>query len=232
MNDPILIVEDESAIAETIAYALAKEGFAPARTTLGEEALTRLAGEPFRLVILDVGLPDISGFEVLRRLQTFSAVPVVFLTARNEEVDRIVGLEIGADDYMAKPFSPRELVARVRGILRRVDGCMAHREPGTPPAQNPRFRVDDASRRIWYGGTLLDLTRYEHLLLKTLLAHPGQVFTRAQLMERVWAGAEESSDRTVDTHVKTLRAKLRAAHPEADPIETHRGVGYSIGDPA
>lgn len=227
MSGPILIVEDEGAIADTIAYALTKEGFAPVRVGLGEEALARLAQEAFRLVILDVGLPDISGFEVLRRLRTFSGIPVVFLTARNEEVDRIVGLEIGADDYMAKPFSPRELVARVRGILRRVDGSMERRDPDAP-----RFRVDEASRRIWYGGSLLDLTRYEFLLLNTFLAHPGQVLTRGQLMERVWAGAEESSDRTVDTHVKTLRAKLRAVRPEEDPIQTHRGFGYSLGKPA
>ncbi len=224
MTGTILIVEDEIAIADTIAYALSTEGFSIRRTGLGEEALVWLRQDSFRLAILDVGLPDLSGFEVLRRLRTFSDVPVIFLTARTEEVDRIVGLEIGADDYVPKPFSPRELVARVRGILRRADGSMDRRGN-----EGPRFRVEEASRRIWYGGARLDLTRYEYLLLKTLLAHPERVFTRAQLMELVWAGAEDSADRTVDTHVKTLRAKLRAILPEADPIQTHRGAGYSLG---
>jgi len=218
MPAEILIVEDEAAIADTIAYALSTEGFAPRRCERGEEALVLLRGGDIRLVILDVGLPDLSGFEVLRRLRTFSEVPVLFLTARSGEVDRVVGLELGADDYVAKPFSPRELVARVRSILRR-----------TAQRTSPLFQVEEASHRIRFKGQSLDLTRYEFLLLKTLLAHPERVFTRAELMEGVWAGAEESADRTVDTHVKTLRAKLRLVDAEADPIQTHRGLGYSIG---
>ena len=221
MPGDVLIVEDEAAIADTIAYALETEGFRARRCVLGGEALALLRSEAFRFVILDVGLPDLSGFEVLRRLRTFSEVPVIFLTARSGEVDRVVGLEIGADDYVSKPFSPRELVARVRGILRRTE-----KETAAPA---PRFEVDDTQRRIRFQGQMLDLTRYEYLLLRTLLAHPDRVFARGELMERVWAGAEESSDRTVDTHVKTLRAKLRALDPESDPIQTHRGQGYSIG---
>lgn len=221
MAGDILIIEDESAIADTIAYALKTEGFTPHRSGLGGEALERLRRESFRLAILDVGLPDLSGFEVCRRLRTFSAIPVIFLTARSEEVDRIVGLEIGGDDYMAKPFSPRELVARVRVILRRMERVEA--EPSTT-----WFELDEARHRIRFCGQGLDLTRYEYLLLKCLMAAPEHVFTRLQLMEQVWAGAEESGDRTVDTHVKTLRAKLRQANPELDPIQTHRGLGYSL----
>jgi two-component system catabolic regulation response regulator CreB len=136
-------------------------------------------------------------------------------------VDRVVGLEIGGDDYVLKPFSPRELVARVRVILRRLEP----RKAGAPPV----FALDEARRIVTFCGTPLDLTRYEYLLLKTLLAHPERVFTRAQLMEQVWSAAEESTERTVDAHVKTLRAKLRAVDPAADPILTHRGVGYSLG---
>jgi len=227
MSIEILIVEDESAIADTIAYALKTEGYTPRHCTLGEEALAILRDGGIRFVILDVGLPDLSGFEVLRRLRTFSDIPVLFLTARSGEVDRVVGLEIGADDYVAKPFSPRELVARVRSILRRTEGRSVE---GRSAALNPEaFEVEEASRRIRFRGQILDLTRYEFLLLKTLLAHRERVFTRAELMERVWAGAEESADRTVDTHIKTLRAKLRAIDAEADPIQTHRGLGYSIG---
>jgi len=221
MSGVILIVEDESAIADTITYALRTEGYEARHCTLGEEALRVLREESVRFVILDVGLPDLSGFEVLRRLRTFSDVPVLFLTARSDEVDRVVGLEIGADDYVAKPFSPRELVARVRSILRRVEG--------RGDASTPVFEVEEASHRVRFKGQPLDLTRYEFLLLKTLLAHQDRVFTRAELMERVWAGAEESADRTVDTHVKTVRAKLRAVDPDSDPIQTHRGLGYSIG---
>lgn len=220
MAGDILIVEDEPAIADAIAYALKTEGFTPRHVLTGGEALAVVAAGEVRLVVLDVGLPDLSGFEVCRRIRATSEVPVLFLTARSEEVDRVLGLEIGGDDYVAKPFSPRELVARVRVILRRLE-----RREG-PSLRG--FEHDAPGRRIRYGGIPLDLTRYEYLLLRTLLAQPERIFTRTQLMEQVWAGAEESSDRTVDTHVKTLRAKLRAVDPEADPIQTHRGVGYSL----
>lgn len=219
----ILIVEDEAAIADAISYALRTDGFLPRQCDLGTEALELLRTGTFQLVILDVGLPDLSGFEVLRRLRTFSDVPVIVLSARSEEVDRVLGLEIGADDYVPKPFSPRELVARVRVILRRLT-------PREPSATSP-FAVDEASHRIRFCGKPLDLTRYEYLLLKTLLAQPERIFSRAQLMEQVWAGAEDSADRTVDTHVKTLRVKLRGIDAEQDPIQTHRGQGYSLGRP-
>jgi len=220
MPGDILIVEDESAIADTIAYALKTEGFTPHWCELAGEALERLRRESFRLAILDVGLPDLSGFEVCRRLRTFSEIPVIFLTARSEEVDRIVGLEIGGDDYLAKPFSPRELVARVRVILRRTERCEAQSNTG--------ISVDEARHRIQFCGRDLELTRYEYALLKFLATSPERVFTRTQLMEAVWASAEESGDRTVDTHIKTLRAKLRAVNTELDPIQTHRGLGYSL----
>lgn len=219
MSGGILIVEDERAIADTLVYALSTEGFTPRACERGEEALGLLRTGDYRLAILDVGLPDLSGFEVLRRLRTFSDVPVVLLTARTEEVDRLVGLEIGADDYVAKPFSPREVVARVRVILRRAE---------RPEPRGRAFELDEAGHRIRYFGTTLDLTRYEYLLLRVLLSQPGRIFTRGQLMERVWSAAEESTERTVDTHVKTLRAKLRAVNGGADPIQTHRGMGYSL----
>ncbi|HEX7643401.1 MAG TPA: two-component system response regulator CreB [Burkholderiaceae bacterium] len=226
MAKPILIVEDEPAIADGIAYALRTEGFAPKHVTLGESALAALRGEPFELAILDVGLPDVSGFEVCRRLRRFSEVPVIFLTARNDEIDRVVGLEIGADDYVTKPFSPRELVARVRVILRRLEKAAGN---GTAGAKTPAaFDLRSKEARIAYRGILLDLTRYEYLLLKTLLEHPGHVLSRAQLMDRVWQDAEDTLERTVDAHIKSLRAKLRAIDAAADPIQTHRGMGYSI----
>ena len=218
MPGRILIVEDERAIADTLIYALRTEGFEPVWCDLGGKALEAVRMEEWALVILDVGLPDISGFEVCRVLRTFSEVPILFLTARDNEVDRIVGLEIGADDYVTKPFSPREVAARVRTILRRTRS--------SPVKMG--FQTDIATRRITYGGHLLDLTRFEYDLLRTLLAHPGRIYTRVELMESVWACSEETQDRTVDTHIKTLRAKIRTVAPEADPIQTHRAVGYSV----
>jgi two-component system catabolic regulation response regulator CreB len=223
----ILIVEDEQAIADSIAFALAREGFTPRHVTLGEQALAVVreggrASAP-ALVILDVGLPDISGLDVCRRLRQCSEVPVIFLTARSDEIDRIVGLEIGADDYVTKPFSPRELVARVRVILRRSGAGSP-----APAARATRFELRAAEARILFAGQPLDLTRYEYLLLKTLVEHPGHVLSRAQLMDRVWSDAPDTLDRTVDAHVKSLRAKLRAIDSDAEPIQTHRGMGYSL----
>jgi two-component system catabolic regulation response regulator CreB len=223
----ILIAEDETAIADSIAYALRTDGFDHRHVTLGGDVLDAVRREPARyaLLVLDVGLPDLNGFEVCRQLRQFSDLPVIFLTARSDEIDRIVGLEIGADDYQTKPFSPRELVARIRVVLRRLA-----RGTGGAPASalaGPfELRADEA--RILYRGALLDLTRYEYLLLKTLLEHPGHVLSRAQLMDRVWRDAPDTLDRTVDAHIKSLRAKLRAIDPVADPIQTHRGLGYSL----
>ena len=216
----ILLAEDEPAIADTVLYALRAEGFTAEHVLLGGSVLPRLKQGGIDLVILDVGLPDRSGFEICRELRTTSAVPVVFLTARNDEIDRVLGLELGADDYMAKPFSPRELVARVRARLRRHEGGETQRRG--------RFEVDAAAHRIRYAGHWLDMTRYEHALLHELLRRPGAILSRAQLLDRAWEDALESGERTVDTHVKTLRAKLRALDPERDPIRTHRGLGYSI----
>jgi len=237
MSKTVLIVEDEQAIADSIAYALRTDGFAPRHVTLGEQALAVLRSEAApQLVVLDIGLPDMSGLEVCRRLRQFSEVPVIFLTARSDEIDRIVGLEIGADDYVTKPFSPRELVARIRVILRRAGAAPALRETGmmsadvvTATAPAPaRFELRALEAKVLFHGQPLDLTRYEYLLLKTLLEHPGHVLSRAQLMARVWSAAPDTLDRTVDAHVKSLRAKLRAIDAQADPIHTHRGLGYSL----
>ena len=218
----ILVVEDEQAIAESIAYALQTEGFEPVHVVLGTDAVEQVQRAAPELVILDVGLPDLSGFEVCRRLRQFSDVPVIFLTARSDEIDRVVGLEIGADDYVTKPFSPRELVARVRVVLRRLGGRQL-------PGAAPRFDLRAEQARILYRGQALDLTRYEYLLLKVLVEHPGHVMSRAQLMDRVWRDAPDTLERTVDAHVKSLRAKLRLIDPADDPIQTHRGMGYSLG---
>jgi len=222
----ILVVEDEPAIADAVLYALRSEGYAVEHCALGRQALARQREAPADLVLLDVGLPDVDGFEVCRSLRGFSAVPVVFLTARNDEIDRVLGLELGADDYVAKPFSPRELVARVRARLRRH--VPAEADPETGWRRHGDFAIDREGCRIRYRDRLLPLTRYEYHLLAALLQRPGAILSRAQLMDRAWDAEADSADRTVDTHVKTLRAKLRAAGATADPIRTHRGLGYAL----
>jgi two-component system catabolic regulation response regulator CreB len=237
MRPKVLIVEDESGIADTLQYALRTEGFEPAWCATGEEALAHIATDLPALVILDVGLPDTSGFEVFKRIRETSDLPVVFLTARSDEIDRVVGLELGADDYIAKPFSPRELVARVRGILRRSarPAGVAVASADKPAAAGvaaapPPLAVDEGRMQIRYYGRALELSRYEFHLLKTLAARPGHVFSRDALLERVWGNDTESMDRTVDAHVKTLRAKMKAVAPNDEPIRTHRGSGYALAE--
>ncbi|WP_295639751.1 two-component system response regulator CreB [uncultured Methylibium sp.] len=231
----ILIVEDEPGIADTLSYALRTEGFDPLCCATGEAALQQVAQQLPALVILDVGLPDINGFELFKRLRERADVPVVFLTARSDEIDRVVGLELGADDYVAKPFSPRELVARVRTVLRRTARGAAAPAPATPAVPVPApavlpVEVDDGRRRIRYYGHALDLSRYEYGLLRTLAARPGHVYSRDALLRLVWDDATESFDRTVDAHVKTLRAKLKAVAPTLEAIVTHRGAGYALAE--
>ncbi|MFO1352660.1 MAG: two-component system response regulator CreB, partial [Gammaproteobacteria bacterium] len=182
--------------------------------------------QPLALIVLDVGLPDTQGFELFRGLRQITQAPVIFLTARGGEIDRVVGLEIGADDYITKPFSPRELTARVRAVLRRAQ----HRtDPAAPRAESSMpFSLDEAAYEIRYFGQLLELSRYEYRLLKILIAHPRRVYSREMLLELAWDDPEESFDRTVDTHIKTLRAKLRAVRDDLNPIKTHRSLGYSL----
>ncbi|MBI4623716.1 MAG: two-component system response regulator CreB [Verrucomicrobia bacterium] len=234
---PILIVEDEPAIADTLLYALKTEGFAPEWCATGRAGLAALTAKSFALVVLDVGLPDGSGFDLCKQIRATSAVPVIFLTARNTELDRVLGLELGGDDYLAKPFSPRELTARVKAVLRRADRTAAasargpavcHPLDDKPPGRGAALVVDDERCAIRYRGTVLQLTRYEFRLLKALAANPGRVFSRDQLMQTAWEDPGASLDRTVDAHIKTLRAKLRTIAPDGDPIQTHRGLGYSL----
>ncbi|EOC0476899.1 two-component system response regulator CreB [Cronobacter turicensis] len=222
----VWLVEDETSISEALAYVMQLEGFTVRTFERGLPALDAARQALPDLVVLDVGLPDISGFELCRQLlAAHPALPVLFLTARSEEVDKLIGLEIGADDYVAKPFSPREVCARVRTILRRLQ---KQQSGAQTIVRAGRFELNDDAAQIAFCDQPLPLTRYEYLLLKTLLLAPGRVYSRQQLMDRVWGDANDSFDRTVDTHIKTLRAKLRAVNPEASPINTHRGLGYSL----
>lgn len=228
----ILLIEDESSIADNILYALKTEGFDVTWLKLGSEGLDYVRSKSPDVVILDIGLPDISGFEVCKQIRLCSQVPIIFLTARDEEVDRVVGLEIGGDDYVTKPFSPRELAARVRVILRRVGqharGALNNDIPADLNRSNSSFVIDSEKARIQYFDVLLELTRYEYLILKTLLSYPERVFSREQLMQNVWESPETSLERAVDTHIKSIRAKLREINSDFEPIKTHRGLGYSI----
>lgn len=239
-NPRILIAEDESGIADTLQYVLRTDGFVPVWCATAQEAITQFTAEPPALAILDIGLPDMNGFELFKRLQALpggAQVPMLFLTARSDEIDRVVGLELGADDYVAKPFSPRELVARVRTILRR-SGRAGQAAPAPaaavapPPAASPAvpFAVDAERMQIRYYGRLLELSRYEYGLLRLLVQRPGRVFTRDELLRLVWDESSESFDRTVDAHVKTLRAKLKAIAPDVEPIRTLRGTGYALNE--
>ena len=216
----VLIIEDETAIADTLIYACKEAGIDTTHHLLGHVALAEMQKSSFDFVVLDVGLPDMTGFAVCKQIRTFSGIPILFLTARNHEIDRIVGLEIGADDYVSKPFSPREVVARINAILRRGANNLV--------PKNQFFQLDEAACNIQYRGQRLNLTRYEYLLLKTLILQPKRVFSRNQLMDIVWVNAEDSLERTVDAHIKTLRAKLRQIDATSEIIITHRGMGYSL----
>ncbi len=215
----VLIVDDEPRIAEPLMFALEREHFSVAHVALGEEALARLETDKVDLVVLDVGLPDINGFEVLKRLRQRSELPVLFLTARQDEVDRILGLELGGDDYVTKPFSPREVVARIRAILKRQ----------APRVAKSLWQLDEAGARILCKGQPLSLTRSEYRILAAMIQHPGQVFSRAHLLD-ICDSDEDSFERSVDTHIKTLRSKLKPLQTDT-LIATRRGIGYYLETP-
>ena len=223
MSETVLLIEDEPAIADTLTYALESEGFACCWEATGGAGLRRMEQGDVDLILLDVGLPDINGFELCKRIRNSYETPVIFLTARSGEIDRVVGLEIGADDYVVKPFSPREVAARVRAVLRRTQGG---KKVAASVAKG--FGVDEERCQITYRGVPLQTSRYEYRLLKILIARPGWVFSREKLMSLAWDAPESSMDRTVDAHIKSIRAKLRSVYPEEDPIQTHRGMGYSL----
>ncbi len=226
MPPKLLLLEDDPAIARTTAYALEREGFTVEHVLLVGTARDRLTrADTYAAALLDVGLPDGSGLDLCRELRSrWPSLPIVLLTARGEEMDRVLGLELGADDYVTKPFSPRELCARVRALLRRS----ALAEPAKRSDGSADFAHDSDQQRIHYRGVGLALTRIEYGLLATLLRSPGRIWSRSALLDAVWGTQADSTDRTVDTHIKTLRAKLREVRPGVDAIVTHRGMGYSL----
>ncbi|PAJ71931.1 two-component system response regulator CreB [Pseudoalteromonas sp. NBT06-2] len=223
VNKHILIIEDQSSIADTIDYALKTEGYTCSWANTGIQGIEMLTNTVVDLVILDIGLPDMSGFEVCKLIRKKSDLPIIFLSARNDEMDKVVALEIGGDDYIVKPHSARELLARVKTILKRqTTNNVASIDNKT------KFIINEHKRVIEFCNSPLDLTNYEYGILKELLSSPGRAFSRDQLMSAVWASPDESYDRSVDTHIKTIRAKIHAISPKDNSLITHRGIGYSI----
>ncbi len=223
MPKRILIVDDEVRIREVVQYSLEKNGFVVEAAADGRSALARLAQASFDLVVLDVMLPDLDGYELCRRIRAAGHLPILFLSARGEEIDRVVGLELGADDYLAKPFSPRELVARVRAILRRFEAAGAQ-ESRPRTLRHGRLSVDLERHEARFDDQLVELTATELNLLAALIERPGVVYSRAQLLERAHDDGTHVTERTMDTHVRRIRAKFRAVG--GDPIATVHGVGY------
>jgi DNA-binding response OmpR family regulator len=246
VNGHVLSVEDELSIAELVRAYLERDGYAVTWARSGEEALVEIDRHPVRLVVLDIGLPGIDGFEVCRRLRASTAVPIVILSARDDEVDRVAGLEAGADDYVVKPFSPRELVARVKAVLRRADGGAALPAPGDRAGNGSTLgdgargsggrsrdadvleaagvKLDHTAREVTVDGARVDVTAREFDLLAALLANPGRVLDRDRLLDLAWGMDFAAGTRTVDVHIAQLRRKL--GRPEL--IETVRGAGYKL----
>lgn len=225
----VLVVDDEPHIVELVRYNLQQEGFVVSAARDGREALARVANERPDLVVLDIMLPGVDGIEVCRQIRRASRVPVLMLTARGRELDRVAGLELGADDYVTKPFSPRELVARIRAILRRT-GSGAEL-PDAEPLQSDGLRLDPATHEVWLRGRPVDLTAKEFELLKLLIRHPNRVFTRDFLLEHLWGYDYFGSSRTVDMHISRLREKIEDNPAAPTFIQTVRGVGYKLKGP-
>jgi DNA-binding response OmpR family regulator len=219
----VLVVEDEASIASFVSLYLKNAGYEVRTAANGAEALASVQKEQPSLIVLDLMLPDIDGIEICRRIRQKSEIPILMLTARDEDVDKIIGLEVGADDYMTKPFNPRELVARVKSILRR--STSSRREPESATIQHGDLKVDAGRREVKVGDDEVQLAPKEFDLLWELLDHRGLVLTRDQLLERVWGYTFAGDTRTVDVHVRQLRRKLG----EASPIVTVWGVGYKVG---
>lgn len=225
-DDPILIVEDEIKIAHLLRDYLMKAGYAVTCLARGDEVVPHIRRHPPGLILLDIMLPGTEGTEVCREIRKFSAVPVIMITAKVEEIDRIIGLELGADDYICKPFSPREVVARVKAVLRR----------SRPQAEEKKrvvgsITLDENTYQVTVGDRELKLTPSEFGLLKVMMAQPDRVFSRNELLNKVQGYDFEGYDRTIDTHVKNLRRKLRKMLPEHDIIVTVYGIGYKLSPP-
>ena len=226
-NEHILIVEDERKLADLLRDYLSEAGYMVSWLDRGDRVVSRVKQDPPGLVLLDIMLPGMDGTEVCREIRKFSKIPVLMITARVEEVDRIIGLELGADDYICKPFSPREVVARVKAVLRRT-----YSEPETTRLAVGPISLDETTRRVSVDDEALNLTPSEFGLLKILMAHPGRVFSRSELLDKVQGYQFEGYDRTIDTHIKNIRKKIAEKLPGRDVIHTVYGIGYKFDSKA
>ena len=228
-SSTILLVDDEDSIQKLLAYPLEREGFRVVQARDGQEALERFAAERIDLVVLDLMLPKLDGLEVCKQLRATSTVPIIMLTARDDELDKVLGLELGADDYITKPFSIREFRSRVRALLRRAS---IPRDGGVDDEliETDGLRIDAGRRTAELNGSPIRLTYVEFELLRALAAHPGRVYSRRMLLEALWGGSDYREPRTIDVHVRHLREKLEADPREPAFILTVRGVGYRFRD--
>ncbi len=228
----ILLVDDEQSIQTLLSYPLRKDGYDVVQATDGRQALDRFNEQEFDLVVLDVMLPKIDGLEVCRRLRTHSAVPIIMLTAKSEEIDKVVGLELGADDYITKPFSLREFSSRVKAALRRAEMSRRAAQAGAeePPLTVGDLKIDFLKRTARVSGTDAPLTYVEFEILSTLARSPGRVFTRDMLLARIWGGSAYRDRRTIDVHIRHLREKLERDPKDPAYLITVRGVGYRFRD--
>jgi DNA-binding response OmpR family regulator len=229
-SSTILLVDDEDSVQKLLTYPLERDGFRVVPARDGEEALRRFATEPIDLVVLDIMLPKLDGLEVCKRLRAESSVPIIMLTARDDEFDTVLGLELGADDYITKPFSIREFRSRVRALLRRAGAAQRGRDGGTP-IEVAGVRIDPDRRSVEIDGKPVELTYVEFELLRTLASAPGRVFSRRNLLEAVWGDAAYREPRTIDVHVRHLREKLERDPSEPDLLLTVRGAGYRFREP-
>lgn len=217
----ILVVEDEVAIADVLVEYLRHAGYKPSHVADGIAAVEAIRSAPPDLVVLDIMLPGMDGMAVCRELRRFSTIPVIMVTARVEEIDRLLGLEVGADDYICKPFSPREVVARITSLLRRVEWASS-----VPVFEQARVEMDDASQRVSINGCRLPLTPTEFRLMRLLASSPGRIYSRAQILDLAYQGEQDVSDRIIDSHVKNIRKKISAVLPDMEIIHSVYGVGY------
>ncbi|MBA2439271.1 MAG: response regulator transcription factor [Thermoleophilaceae bacterium] len=225
----ILLVDDEESVQKLLAFPLRKDGYEVVAALDGPEALERLRDDDIDLVVLDLMLPGVDGFEVCRRVRAKSSVPIIMLTARTEEIDKVLGLELGADDYITKPFSVREFRSRVKAVLRRAERTRGE-EPGEEPLEDGDLRIDFDKRNVTMAGEPAGLTYVEFEILAALARNPGRVYNRMVLLERVWGDASYRDPRTVDVHIRHLREKLERDPKHPELILTLRGVGYRYRD--
>src|SRR5215471_14114195 len=225
-SSTILLVDDEEAVRKVLTFPLERDGYQVVQAADGEEALARFGDQPVDLVVLDIMLPKLDGLEVCKQLRSRSSVPIIMLTARDDELDKVVGLELGADDYITKPFSIREFRSRVRALLRRAKLPPYQGDDGDEIISSNGLKIDVGRRTVELEGRSVQLTYVEFELLRTMAAHPGRVFSRKMLLEELWGGSDYREPRTIDVHVRHLREKLERDPSEPEYIHTVRGVGY------